>query len=379
MASQRSSSSDRNVGLMAEADEMSRRLAEDIQKHWQTFQAGKVELENAQGTETLPKRVGFVPHTTSTPVTAPSGIQTPGRSWMTDNDIQGNVERSLERCLQRHSRDMAGRIKLPPVVAPKYKAGGDWKCFLAEFRDMIRLADMKPSHQLAYLKQSVPEEARKLLYQHRVENVEQALETLSELYEPVKDSWTVFQELEKISQQPGERLRVLAGRIEEKAERCAKAINLTTEALNDLVKSRFKHAIADEETKHQLLWDQTPQTMDAMVQKAQQFQDLKGLVPSKSKKAYRAKDEKQGTEKLQQEIQDLRKQLAELKSRKSGSPRRQSSFSCWNCGMKGHLSRNCQQPKIEDGFSFRPKNKRKGTQSSTTQTTQVQADKDLNC
>ena len=57
-------------------------------------------------------------------------------------------------------------------------------CFIADFKDTMRLADLKPSHQLAHFKQSVPEEAKRLLYLEQVETVEHAFEVLTELYEP---------------------------------------------------------------------------------------------------------------------------------------------------------------------------------------------------
>ena len=85
---------------------------------------------------------------------------------------------------------------------------------MVDFKDTVRLADLKPSHQLAHQKQSVPEEAKHLLYQEQVETTEKAFEVLTELYEPPKDSSTLMQDILKIFQQPGEQLRVLAARIE---------------------------------------------------------------------------------------------------------------------------------------------------------------------
>ena len=77
---------------------------------------------------------------------------------------------------------------------------------MADFKDTMRLADLKPSHQLAHLKQSVQEETKCLSYQEQVETVEKAFEVLTEFYEA---SSTLMQEILKISQQPGEQLRVL--------------------------------------------------------------------------------------------------------------------------------------------------------------------------
>ena len=54
---------------------------------------------------------------------------------------------------------------------------------------------------------------------------ERALEVLTELYESLRDSSTLMQEILKIFQQPGERLRVLAGRIEDSGRDIGIVIN----------------------------------------------------------------------------------------------------------------------------------------------------------
>ena len=56
---------------------------------------------------------------------------------------------------------------------------GGWHCFVADFKDIMRLAGLKPSHQLANLKQAVPEEAKQLLYQQEVDGKEHALGILN--------------------------------------------------------------------------------------------------------------------------------------------------------------------------------------------------------
>ena len=81
-----------------------------------------------------------------------------------------------------------------------------------------------------------------------------------------------MQEIFKISQQPGEWLRVLAGCIEDAARKYAETQALPSTDLDKLITSRFKHAIADPETRNQLLWDSPEMTLNQMVQKAQQFE-----------------------------------------------------------------------------------------------------------
>ena len=75
----------------------------------------------------------------------------------------------------------------------------------------MSMVDLKSLLQMAHLRQAVPEEAKKLLYQEQIESVERAFKVLPELFEPHKDSSTLMEEILKISQQPKERLRALAG------------------------------------------------------------------------------------------------------------------------------------------------------------------------
>ena len=268
--------------------------------------------------------------------------------------------------LEDVSRNTGRGYAVPPVSPPKFSPGGDWRCFLSEFRDMVQLTDMKPSHQLAYFKQAVPDEAKKMLYQHKVTTVEQAIRMLTELYEPVKDTWTVLQELEKISQKPGERFRVLAGRIEGVARRYSETLEATSpEDLNQLVVSRFRHAITDEETRNHLLWDSSNMSLDEMVLKAQKFEDARKSSQSQ-KKNLRATGETVETDQLKKEITELRKQLQELTKSKTAT--KKMNGLCWNCGKKGHFARECRQEKIGDGFTYRPKRKDFKKSSSSKQT-----------
>ena len=64
---------------------------------------------------------------------------------------------------------------------------------------------------MAHLRQAVPEEAKKLLYQEQISMVDIAFEVLTELFEPHEDSSTLMEEIFKISQQPKEHLQALAG------------------------------------------------------------------------------------------------------------------------------------------------------------------------
>ena len=81
------------------------------------------------------------------------------------------VKDAVDCYMEALSRQSSSRYKIP-----KYKTGGNWRCFMADFKDIMMLADLRPSHQLAHLKQAVPEEAKCLLYQQEVDSVDHALE-----------------------------------------------------------------------------------------------------------------------------------------------------------------------------------------------------------
>ena len=77
------------------------------------------------------------------------------------------------------------------------------------------------------------------MYQEQDETTEKAFEVLTEFFEPLKDSLTLMQEILKISQQPGERLRVLAGCTEDAAQKYAETLALPSIDLEKLIASRL--------------------------------------------------------------------------------------------------------------------------------------------
>ena len=88
-----------------------------------------------------------------------------------------------------------------------------------------------------HLKQAMQEESKGLLYP--------------------QDSSTLMQEM--ITQQSGEWLRVLAGQVRDAACKYADT------NLKKSIKSRFKHSLADPETRKQLIWDDTDMALDWMI------------------------------------------------------------------------------------------------------------------
>ena len=236
----------------------------------------------------------------------------------------------------------------------------------------MSMADLKPSLQMAHLRQAVPEEAKKLLYQEQIDTVDRAFEVLTELFEPHKDSSTLMEEILKITQQPKERLQALAGQIEEAARRYAETLRLPTSELDQLIKSHFKHAIPDAETRNQLLWDDSKMSLSQMIDKAQSFKDFKGVESSKTKKTLWMTETSSVTDQLKTELAELKKQMASLQAslEKKSSTTVQSSkksFICWDCGGQGHIARHCKKPKVGDGFSFRPKSSQKTHKQGNSQ------------
>ena len=113
------------------------------------------------------------------------GIQMTLRHGM--SPVLEGIEEVVDSYKKALSRQSYSRYKLPVVEMPKYKTRGDWYYFVAYFKDIMRLANLKLSHQQGHLKQAVPEVAKCLLYQQDEESVEHALEILTEFYEPLKD------------------------------------------------------------------------------------------------------------------------------------------------------------------------------------------------
>ena len=277
---------------------------------------------------------------------------------------QAGIRNMMNELVETFAQNPLEKCKVPPVNLPKFEIGGDWRCFLADFREMVKLADLRPTHQMAYFKQALPDEAKKMLYQTRVQTVQEGIDVLTELYDPKKDTWTILQEFEKISQKPGERLRVLASRIEEIASRFGETVTTKPAELNKLILNRFKHAIADEETRNHLLWDTTETVLEKLVKKAQQFEDARQLC--RTKKARRTAGDESETDKLKRENRELKEKIESLS--KTTVLKKKLTVTCWNCGEVGHFKRKCPYEKIGNGFTHRSKsNQAKSEQKSETE------------
>ena len=84
--------------------------------------------------------------------------------------------------------------------------------------------------------------------------------------------------------------------------------------LEQLIKSRFKHAIADPETRNHLLWDDRYLTLSQMIDKAQRFEDYKGAESTKAKKTMKTTETSSVTDQLKSELAELRRQMANLQA-----------------------------------------------------------------
>jgi len=146
-------------------------------------------------------------------------------------------------------------LKMPSIPLPKYKKGDNWDDFMLEFREVAELVGMTPTQSLLYLKQCVPEEGRLILVTKRVRTYEEAVGILGPLYTPTRDAMSLFKELEKVTQKPGERLQVLASRIESVANQYAKVLSshMTRVEVEDLICARFKQAIIDEDLRNRTI------------------------------------------------------------------------------------------------------------------------------
>ena len=279
-------------------------------------------------------------------------------------------------------------LKVPNISFPRYKAGNSWELFLREFSDVAKMTGLSSAQLVPYLKQNLPEDGRNLLVDNGVTEMEKALPLLEKLYKPAKDSWTLFLELEKIVQKPGERMIVLASRIKDVAYRYAREVSshMTHEELQKLICDRFRNALLDDDTKNQLFWnEESLPTLEQIVTKAQTFEDKRGLSKT-PKKGLRTTEENSELVQLKSQVSELRRTVEEAlklvakpvvstKGVYEKSPVKAKRYCCWNCGDVGHQKRECPKDKIGDGFThqpayFRSRSRRPGKGGSQVQDSQ---------
>ena len=95
-----------------------------------------------------------------------------------------------------------------------------------------------------------------------------------------------------------------------------KPLEILSTDLDKVIKSRFKHLIADPETRNQLLpWDDTEITLDQMVQKAKEFENFCGSEAAKLRKPLR--------------MTDTSFEISQLKKQNQGAPETDCNFAIW--------------------------------------------------
>jgi seryl-tRNA synthetase len=120
-----------------------------------------------------------------------------------------------------------------------------------------------------------------------------------------------------------------------------------------------------------LLWEQKEESLDAMIQRAQLFEDSRSRGQSKSKKTLRTTEQNtSSTTALREEITQLKEQLSNLQKEKRKTFQKKKPL-CWNCGKRGHFSRKCSEDKIGNGFTHRPKPKTSSQEQQNSKETQA--------
>jgi hypothetical protein len=273
-----------------------------------------------------------------------------------------NAERH-EVVKEENADERSIRLRLAAATPTKFEEGGVWRYFLADFRETVRMSGLRSSDQLGFLKRALPDKAIRLLHQYGVETLDDAIHMLTSLYEPQQDSCTAMQAIGGIVQDVGERLTGLAGRIKEVVRRYADTMDLRKTDVDKMVIDRFKHAIADKDTRNFLQWDPSPMTLAGMVEKAQRFQDCREQERTpERKKNFRVAGQSPERLRMQNELDGLKRQLEMMMAEKDlqtvavkgvGRGKERLPFSCWNCGKRGHYSRDCKESKVGNGFSQR--------------------------
>ena len=249
------------------------------------------------------------------------------------------------------------KCRIQSVSVPTYVEGGNWKCFLAEFEDMVELGRIDARSQLIYLKQSIPEEGRLLLYRQKARTVEDAMALLSAFYEPVKEGTVALTELCAIRRAPNERMVMLRGRIEEKMREWPGSRRLARVDREALVKEYFYAALDDYGIRDYLKLNREKLTMDQMVAIAQDLLD--GHVREGSrKKVLRTTEPDHESKRVAELEKQLAEALSELNRERTRNRGVKPDILCWNCGKRGHYSRSCKSPKEGNGMKFRPNRSR---------------------
>ena len=271
-------------------------------------------------------------------------------------------------------------LRTPSLPLPRYEDGDDWREFIESFRDFLQASVvMSELEQVALFKSIVPRKGKNLI--SSVHTLREAVEILTEVYEPEKGSDIARRELYSIKQEKGEALPFLINRIASVARRHARVLHIAAGEMKQVVAERFVAAVSDELTRRFLRWEWKRDediSLKQLVRLARSFQESLEDEKMDSAPAKRvlaatgvAHAETASETKTLQELQGLREEMAQLKlqldkkGKSSARPFRggkkyfdpngpgpRIQGNCYLCGEVGHQVKYCPQRKSADKKSL---------------------------
>ena len=62
------------------------------------------------------------------------------------------IHEVVDSYMETLAHGTVGRYRIPSVTPPKFKEGGNWRCFLEEFKEMVKIVDSKTFSKTCYFK-----------------------------------------------------------------------------------------------------------------------------------------------------------------------------------------------------------------------------------
>ena len=257
-------------------------------------------------------------------------------------------------------------VRAGPLKVPEYKVGEDWNTFMQDFAEVRNVIGWDEEEALMYLRQSMPEEARRLLRGRQIDTYQDACRALASKYGPKLTRTQAMETFAIIQQQKGEDFDCLAGRIREALREYSARITLTQADREIMAMEKFTQAIADERIRDKLyMCARTCETLDELVEEAGAWERLgrrkldplskvRGLEDDYAMSSPLVEQLTTGFSKLANQLEDMQGRLAEMEKRTRRPRVNEERMTCWNCGEKGHRTYKCPKPKVGDGFTCKP-------------------------
>ena len=268
--------------------------------------------------------------------------------------------------LEEIPRKANSYVRAGPLKVPEYKSGEDWNTFIQDFSEVRTVIGWSDEEALMYLRQSMPEEARRLLRGRQIDAYQEACRALASKYGPKLTRTQAMETFAIIQQQKGEDFDCLAGRIRDALGEYGARITLTHADREIMAMEKFTQALADERIRDKLyMCARTCETLDELVEEACAWERLGRRKVEPLSKLRGLEDEcaianplveqlTTGFNKLASQLEEMQGRLAEMEKR-SRKPRvNEERITCWNCGEKGHRTYRCPKPKVGDGFTRKP-------------------------